>query len=164
MFPKRAYKPGERALTFKEKLFVNTLTSTLSPGEAARSAGLDTNAAKAVMERPVVQRAIEAAFKEKGITREDVAVTLKRNLNAKTPVYSRQGNYLGDKEEHMAQLKAVEILLKVWGDFAPTKTEGTTRHILDLFGEDDEKAAYRKMIGAQKPIDIADAEVIEEKI
>lgn len=162
------YHKGDkpRPLTFKKKLFINKMTETLSPVEAGKAIGISPAAASALLKRPEIKREIEKAFEEVGLTRKGAAKAVKRNLKASTPVYSRTGSYLGEKQEHMAQLKAAELVFKTLGDFAPTKTESTHRHLVDLFKDDDEQAEWEEMQRnkGKKVIEIEaeDAEVVSD--
>ena len=124
-----------KQLTTKEKYFVRDFVETRNATESAmRNYNLKnkTNGSKVaytLMQRPLVQRAIEQALDKEGLGVEKVAEKLRELINANLITQYEGGASETSLPDYSARQKAVNSLIEILGLKAPEKHENLNANI-----------------------------------
>ena len=112
---------ADKKLTTKEQLFVMEYLACANGAEAARRAGYSENCAKEIahenLTKPHLQEAIEAKRAEQLGDIESRTDWLINRLTAEA---------LNEENGESTRVRALEVLGKVFGSYAPEKSEVTT--------------------------------------
>ena len=121
MSEKKTKLKRERSLTDRQERFVVEYLACANGAEAARNAGYSENTAKQMarenLTKPYLVAAIEAKRSELMRDTEDKVAWLIDKL---------EGEATAEGNTDSTRVRALELLLKVHGGFAPEKTEVTS--------------------------------------
>ncbi len=110
-----------KKLTIKDHKILKGKLAGKTSKEIARDVGYknpDTNGAVTVRQRlqkPTLQAALHKELARQGITLEKIVKPIAEALEASEPIYTKAGEYVGDKINHSVRLQASDRAAKYLG-------------------------------------------------